>query len=85
MVGKISNRLLEVRKKHNLSQVRMAEILGTTQPNISRYEKGLISPGYDVIIMYMNYFQVTFDYLMCLTDDPNYSQYAFKKHIAKIN
>ena len=84
MVGNISTRLLEIRKKKNISQAKMAEILGTTQPNISRYEKGIISPGYDIIIMYMNYFQVTFDYLMCLTDDPNYSRYFSKNTIAKI-
>lgn len=84
MIGNICTRLLEVRKKNHLSQVKMAEILGTTQPNVSRYEKGIISPGYDIIIIYMNYFQVTFDYLMCLTDDPNYSKYSSKNVIAKI-
>lgn len=85
MIGNISVRLLEIRKKNRISQCKLAKILGTTQPNISRYENGIITPGYDIIIMYMNYFQVTFDYLMCLTDDPNYAKYSNIKKIAKIN
>ena len=84
MVGNISYRLQEVRKKNHISQITLAKMLGTTQPNISRYENGIITPGYDIIIMYMNYFQVTFDYLMCLTDDPNYSKYSYKKGIVEI-
>ena len=84
MVVNISDRLLEIRKKNRLSQITLAKILGTTQPNISRYENGIITPGYDIIIMYMNYFEVTFDYLMCLTDDPNYSKFSHKKGIVKI-
>ncbi len=71
MQEKIRKRLIEIRKKHKITQIKLAEIFKISQPNISRYERGLIEPSLNVIIMYMEYFHVTFDYIMCLTDKPH--------------
>ncbi|HEU5376930.1 MAG TPA: helix-turn-helix transcriptional regulator [Ktedonobacteraceae bacterium] len=37
-------RLIEARKSQNLSQRALADLIGTTQNNISRWELGLTTP-----------------------------------------
>ena len=73
MLECVRKRLIHLRKSNNLSQVQLAEIFATSQPNICRFERGNIDPSYDIIIKYMQFFKVTFDYLMCLTNDPHYA------------
>jgi len=43
-------RLKELRKKKNISQLRLATELNTTQNTISRYETGEREPGIDELI-----------------------------------
>ena len=40
-----NNNILELRKNANLSQSKLAQALGTSQANVSRWEKGLIEPS----------------------------------------
>jgi transcriptional regulator with XRE-family HTH domain len=42
-------RLKEIRKKMKLTQAQAAEICGVRQETWSRYEKGTLSPGMDVL------------------------------------
>jgi len=39
-----SNILKEIRKKHNLTQIHLAQILGTTAGTINRWENGHMKP-----------------------------------------
>ena len=39
------NNILELRKNANLSQSKLAKALGTSQANVSRWEKGIIDPS----------------------------------------
>ena len=63
-------RIKELRKSRGISQVRMAIDLNTTQNTISRYENGEREPGIKELIAISNYFGVSVDYLLGLTDDP---------------
>lgn len=63
-------RIKELRKSRGISQVRMAMDLHTTQNTISRYENGDREPGIKELIAISNYFGVSVDYLLGLTDDP---------------
>lgn len=63
-------RIKELRKSRGISQVRMAIDLHTTQNTISRYENGEREPGIKELISISNYFGVSVDYLLGLTDDP---------------
>lgn len=63
-------RIKELRKSRGISQVRMAMDLHTTQNTISRYENGEREPGIKELIAISNYFGVSVDYLLGLTDDP---------------
>jgi transcriptional regulator with XRE-family HTH domain len=45
--------------------------LNTTQNTISRYETGEREPGIKELIRLADYFQVSIDYLLERTDNPN--------------
>ena len=63
-------RLKELRKKKNLSQVRLAIDLNTSQNTISRYESGEREADYKTLIQIADYFNVSIDYLLERTDNP---------------
>lgn len=63
-------RLKELRKKHNISQVRLAIDLETFQNTISRYETLERQADYQTLIAIADYFNVSLDYLFGRTDNP---------------
>ena len=64
-------RLKELRKKKGISQLRLATDLNTTQNTISRYETGEREPGIDELVKIADYFNVSVDYLLERTNNPN--------------
>ncbi len=64
-------RLRELRKKHKLSQLKLAMDLGLNQNSISRYESGEREADYATLICLADYFNVSIDYLLGRTDNPN--------------
>ena len=64
-------RLKELRKKKGISQLRLATELNTTQNTISRYETGEREPGITELIKLADYFNVSVDYLIGRTENPN--------------
>ena len=64
-------RLRELRKKHKLSQLKLAMDLGLNQNSISRYESGEREADYATLICLADYFKVSIDYLLGRTDNPN--------------
>lgn len=63
-------RLKELRKSKGMSQATLAVELDTTQNNISQYETGIRMPSIAVLISLADYFGVSVDYLLGLTDNP---------------
>ena len=63
-------RLKELRKKKNISQLKLALDLNTNQNTISRYETGEREPGIMELIKIADYFNVSIDYLLERTDKP---------------
>ena len=63
-------RLKELRKKHNISQVKLAIDLNLNQNSISRYETGEREADYQTLIEIADYFQVSIDYLLGRTENP---------------
>ena len=63
-------RLKELRKERGISQLKLAIALDTTQNTISRYETGAHEPGIKELIRIANYFEVSIDYLLERTDNP---------------
>ena len=64
-------RLRELRNSKGISQLKLAMALNTTQNTISRYETGEREPGIEELIRLADYFQVSVDYLLERTDNPN--------------
>ena len=64
-------RLKEIRKSKGISQIKLAIDLNTSQNTISRYETGEREPGIAELIKIADYFNISIDYLLERTDDPN--------------
>ena len=63
-------RLKELRKKKGISQLRLAMELSISQNSISRYETGEREADYKTLILIADYFNVSIDYLLYRTDNP---------------
>ena len=63
-------RLKELRCSKGLTLKAMAEILSMVQRNYQRYETGEVDPPLSKIIALANYFDVSIDYLVGRTDNP---------------
>ncbi len=66
-------RLKELRKKKNISQLKLAMDLNLNQNSISRYENGEREADYATLIAFADYFNVSIDYLLERTDNPKMS------------
>lgn len=64
-------RLKELRKNKRISQLKLAMDLNMNQNTISRYENGEREPGIKEIISIAEYFNVSIDYLLEQTENPN--------------
>ena len=58
-----NNKISELRKLHNLSQRALSTLIGTSQANLSRWEKGLIEPSVIECWKIADFFEVSIDYL----------------------
>lgn len=61
-------RLYELRKAKNMTQQRLAVDLGIDQTSISSYECGKYLPTVEVLVKIAEYFGVSTDYLLGLSD-----------------
>ena len=64
-------RIKELRKQKKITQLKMAMDLNTNQNTISRYESGDREPGIAELIKIADYFNVSVDYLLERTNNPN--------------
>ena len=64
-------RLKEIRKTRGISQLKLSMDLNTSQNTISRYETGEREPGINELIKIANYFNISVDYLLERTNNPN--------------
>ena len=64
-------RLKELRKRRGISQMKMAMDLNMGQNTISRYENEVHEADYETLILFADYFDVSIDYLLGRTDDPD--------------
>ncbi|MCQ2459186.1 MAG: helix-turn-helix domain-containing protein [Ruminococcus sp.] len=65
-------RLKELRTKKGITQQKLAIDLNLNQNSISRYESGVREADYSTLIALADYFQVSVDYLLERTENPNF-------------
>ena len=63
--------LLNCRKAAGMSQKALAEILGVSDAAVNMMEKAKRSPSFEVLCALAAYFDVSIDYLVGRTDNPN--------------
>lgn len=68
----INKRIREFRLQKKMSQKRFAELIGTTQQNISNYENGIVQPSIDCLTKIAQVFSASLDELL-LDDGPKFS------------
>jgi len=83
----VAERLRRLRESLNVSQKKLAEIAGSNQSSIDRYENGRSEAPYKILLWYADYFDVSLDYIFGRTDKPQGKQFsnqpnALKKKIA---
>ncbi|MBD5119009.1 MAG: helix-turn-helix transcriptional regulator [Clostridiales bacterium] len=66
-----ANRLREARSKKGLMQKEVAEYLKMTPRAYQYYEGGRRRPDYETLVAIADYLEVTTDYLLGRTDEPN--------------
>lgn len=64
----MDTRIRELREQHGLGQEGLANFVGSSQQTISRIENGKCVPPADLIVNIAEYFKVTVDYILCLSD-----------------
>ena len=80
-----AERLRTLREGMKLSQSKIAEMVGTTQTSINRYEKEVGLPPHKTLLWYADYFDVSMDYIYGRTDKPQGKLYEYKPKILEDN
>ena len=63
-----NQRLKQLRQRHKLTQSELADILGLKPTAISNYESKRNEPSFDKLIALSQYFDVSCDYLLGISD-----------------
>lgn len=64
-------RLKRLRLKKKVSQQEMADLLGITRQGYAKYENNHSEPSFDVLQKISSFFDVTTDFLIGRSDDPD--------------
>ena len=73
----------KLRESVKLSQAKIAKMIGSSQVSINRYESGAGSPPLKTLIWYADYFDVSLDYLLARTDNPQGKLYGFEPEVIR--
>ena len=68
-------RLKHIREDRDLTQKDIANLLNTTCQQVSKWETGAQMMGVDKYIVLSKFYNVSVDYLLGLTDNPNHNFY----------
>ena len=68
---KIKEHIKELRIKNNLTQKKMAVILDVAEATLQKFEYGTARPSLDTLLIIANHFDVSLDYLVGRTNNPD--------------
>lgn len=81
ILTELAERLKALRTTSGLSQSKVANLLGTTQASVNRYENGQCTPPIKALVWYADFFDVSLDYIFARTDNPQGKLYDNKPKI----
>ena len=67
-------RLKDLREDRELSQNDIANLLGTTRQQVSKWETGVQMMGVDKYVKLAEFYNVSVDYLLERTNNPNFQK-----------
>lgn len=67
----IGTRIKDLRSEKNLTQTKLGEVIGVEKSTVSMYENGNSTPNDDIKKMLANFFNVSLDYLIGVSDIRN--------------
>ncbi|MFA5340542.1 MAG: ADP-ribosylglycohydrolase family protein [Clostridia bacterium] len=77
----IGDKILELRKKHNLTQEAFSEYIKVSRQAVQKWEKNMSLPDSDKLILISKIFNVSIDYILDIeSSDPN-QEFRVKKEI----
>ena len=65
-----NDRLRNLRQDMDLTQDKLSKILSIDRKTLSNYETAYRTPSIYLVVKMANYFGVSIDYLLCVTDIP---------------
>ncbi len=65
---KTAERIKELRDKKGIKQIELAQHLSVSRTSVNAWEMGLSVPSLDRLIIIAQYFHVSLDYLVGMTD-----------------
>ena len=71
-------RLFELMKEHSISSKKLSDDTKISTGNISDWKSGRSQPSLDKIRILADYFNVSIDYLLDRTDNPDSHKYKLK-------
>lgn len=77
----IAKRLKSLRESVNLSQAKLAALMGATQASVNRYENGQTTPPLKILLWYADFFDVSMDYIFARTEQPEGRLYEHKPKV----
>lgn len=77
----VAQRLKHLRESVNLSQAKIAKLMGATQASVNRYENGQTSPPLKVLLWYADFFDVSMDYIFSRIEQPEGKLYEHKPKV----
>lgn len=66
---KFVDRLCYLMDKHNITKQTLANNINISRPSVSKMTHGIILPSIDTLVSIAQYFGVSVDYLLGLTDN----------------
>ena len=73
-MANFSERIKELRHKNKMTQEKLGKVIGVGPDSIYIYEKGKAYPEVRNLIILAEFFNVSVDYLLGRTDDPEVHQ-----------
>lgn len=67
----LGKRIKNLREKNSLNQIELAKLLNISNTTLSQYETGQRIPSDDIKIKIADFFNVSVDYLLGRTNQPN--------------
>lgn len=62
------NKVKDLRKKHKITQAKLAHELNISRSAVAMYETGKCDPSNEILIELSRFFDVSTDYLLCQSD-----------------